>query len=208
MVPVPGVFLGALARDNQRDQDRHAGLPADAHLAAQDDRGDLHARSPEQRPARGRRRPRRVAVRAQLPQDRVRRFRATSSSTPIKCILAGLTAGETFSYEGKHFTYKDVPIALRPLQQPHPAFWYGSSNTTGSTWAGEQGLHFATQRPDQARRGEPRHLQGCASQARRPGPAEGRVPRRDGDRRAAPDRRRRHRRGGAPHRQAGRPSSI
>jgi len=64
-----------------------------------------------------------------------------------KCILAGLTAGETFSYEGKHFTYKDVPVALRPLQLPTPAFWYGSSNATGSTWAGEQGMHFTANGP-------------------------------------------------------------
>ncbi len=64
-----------------------------------------------------------------------------------QCIMAGLTAGETFSYEGKHFTYKDVPIALRPLQQPTPAFWYGSSNATGSTWAGEHGMHFTANGP-------------------------------------------------------------
>jgi alkanesulfonate monooxygenase SsuD/methylene tetrahydromethanopterin reductase-like flavin-dependent oxidoreductase (luciferase family) len=33
------------------------------------------------------------------------------------------------------------------LQQPHPPFWYGSSNEIGSTWAGEQGLHFITLGP-------------------------------------------------------------
>lgn len=64
-----------------------------------------------------------------------------------RCILAGLTGGETFSYEGKHFTYKDVPVALRPLQKPYPGIWYGSSNATGSTWAGEQGLHFTANGP-------------------------------------------------------------
>ena len=37
-----------------------------------------------------------------------------------------------------------MPIALRPLQQPHPPFWYGSSGAEGSTWAGEEGLHFVT----------------------------------------------------------------
>jgi alkanesulfonate monooxygenase SsuD/methylene tetrahydromethanopterin reductase-like flavin-dependent oxidoreductase (luciferase family) len=37
-----------------------------------------------------------------------------------------------------------VPIALKPLQRPHPPFWYGSSGPEGSTWAGEQGLHFVT----------------------------------------------------------------
>ena len=64
----------------------------------------------------------------------------------FKCISAGLTA-DSLSYSGPHFSYEKVPIALRPLQQPHPPFWYGSSNTIGSTWAGEQGLHFVTLGP-------------------------------------------------------------
>ena len=52
-----------------------------------------------------------------------------------------------FSYEGPSYSYKNVPMALRPLQQPTPAFWYGSSNAVGSTWAGEQGLHFVSNGP-------------------------------------------------------------
>jgi alkanesulfonate monooxygenase SsuD/methylene tetrahydromethanopterin reductase-like flavin-dependent oxidoreductase (luciferase family) len=60
-----------------------------------------------------------------------------------ECIAAGL-ATDTLSYTGKYYTYKNVPIALRPLQTPHPPFWYGSSNATGSAWAGERGLHFVT----------------------------------------------------------------
>lgn len=59
------------------------------------------------------------------------------------CISAGLTT-DKLTYSGKHYEYKDVPMPLRPLQTPHPAFWYGSSNATGSTWAGERGLHFVT----------------------------------------------------------------
>jgi alkanesulfonate monooxygenase SsuD/methylene tetrahydromethanopterin reductase-like flavin-dependent oxidoreductase (luciferase family) len=62
------------------------------------------------------------------------------------CISAGLTT-DSLTYAGPHFTYENVPIALRPLQQPHPAFWYGSSNAIGSTWAGERGLHFVTLGP-------------------------------------------------------------
>ena len=57
----------------------------------------------------------------------------------FNCISAGLTT-DTLDYSGKHYRYEKVPIALRPLQQPHPAFWYGSSNTTGATWAGEHGM--------------------------------------------------------------------
>ncbi|MFL6795962.1 MAG: LLM class flavin-dependent oxidoreductase [Xanthobacteraceae bacterium] len=62
------------------------------------------------------------------------------------CLCAGLT-GDTLTYHGAHYNYEGVPIALRPLQQPHPAFWYGSSNTTGATWAGEQGMHFVSLGP-------------------------------------------------------------
>ena len=64
----------------------------------------------------------------------------------FRCISAGLAA-ETFSYTGPHFSYKDVPMPLRPVQLPHPAFWYGSSNTIGATWAGEHGMHFVTLGP-------------------------------------------------------------
>jgi alkanesulfonate monooxygenase SsuD/methylene tetrahydromethanopterin reductase-like flavin-dependent oxidoreductase (luciferase family) len=59
------------------------------------------------------------------------------------CISEGLTH-DRLTYSGPYFTYEDVPMALRPLQQPHPPFWYGSSNTIGATWAGERGLHFVT----------------------------------------------------------------
>src|ERR1700752_2032996 len=37
------------------------------------------------------------------------------------CIAAGLTT-DRLSYAGPHFSYDNVPIALRPLQQPHPPF--------------------------------------------------------------------------------------
>ncbi len=57
------------------------------------------------------------------------------------CIKKGLTS-DTLNYEGKYYTYKDVPMPLRPLQGPHPAFWYGSSNEIGATFAGEEGMHF------------------------------------------------------------------
>jgi alkanesulfonate monooxygenase SsuD/methylene tetrahydromethanopterin reductase-like flavin-dependent oxidoreductase (luciferase family) len=62
------------------------------------------------------------------------------------CLTAGLTS-DTLNYDGPHYKYKDVPIAMRPLQQPHPPFWYASSNTIGSTWGGEHGLHFVTLGP-------------------------------------------------------------
>jgi alkanesulfonate monooxygenase SsuD/methylene tetrahydromethanopterin reductase-like flavin-dependent oxidoreductase (luciferase family) len=64
----------------------------------------------------------------------------------FKCVSAGLVT-DSLSYKGEHYVYENVPIALRPLQQPHPPFWYGSSNETGATWAGEHGLHLVTLGP-------------------------------------------------------------
>jgi len=62
------------------------------------------------------------------------------------CLNAALTS-DPFSYSGAHYSYANVPMPLRPLQQPTPPFWYGSSKTTGATWAGEHGLHFVANGP-------------------------------------------------------------
>jgi alkanesulfonate monooxygenase SsuD/methylene tetrahydromethanopterin reductase-like flavin-dependent oxidoreductase (luciferase family) len=62
------------------------------------------------------------------------------------CISAGLTT-DSLSHTGPHFAYENVPIAMRPMQQPHPPFWYGSSNTTGATWSGDHGMHFVANGP-------------------------------------------------------------
>lgn len=63
-----------------------------------------------------------------------------------RCILAGLSS-DTLNYEGPYHTYRDVPIVMHPVQRPHPPFWYGSSNTTGSEWAGTNGMHFVANGP-------------------------------------------------------------
>jgi alkanesulfonate monooxygenase SsuD/methylene tetrahydromethanopterin reductase-like flavin-dependent oxidoreductase (luciferase family) len=62
-------------------------------------------------------------------------------------LIEGLTH-DRLTHHGPYFNYDDVPMMLRPLQQPHPAMWYGSSNTIGSNWSGERGLHFATNGPN------------------------------------------------------------
>jgi alkanesulfonate monooxygenase SsuD/methylene tetrahydromethanopterin reductase-like flavin-dependent oxidoreductase (luciferase family) len=60
---------------------------------------------------------------------------------------------ETLNYEGPYYTYRDVPVELHPAQNPWPAFWYGSSNTTGATWAGEAGMHFTANGPTKFAKG-------------------------------------------------------
>ena len=51
---------------------------------------------------------------------------------------------DRLDHAGKRFQYKHVPIEVRPLQQPHPGIWYPSSNPEGSTFAGERGYNFMT----------------------------------------------------------------
>ena len=85
------------------------------------------------------------------------------------CLNSALTHDE-FSHDGKYFKYSNVPMPLRPLQDPHPAYWYGSSNTIGATWAGEQGMHFtANGQPELAKENIDAYR---AALAKRGGPAQ------------------------------------
>ena len=61
------------------------------------------------------------------------------------CVRVGMKT-DLLNYSGPYYNYKDAPIELHPYQE-NPAFWYGSSNLTGSTWAGEHGMHFTANGP-------------------------------------------------------------
>jgi alkanesulfonate monooxygenase SsuD/methylene tetrahydromethanopterin reductase-like flavin-dependent oxidoreductase (luciferase family) len=61
--------------------------------------------------------------------------------------LAAVTHGlthERLEHSGKHFSYSNVPMEMTPVQQPHPPFWYPSSNPQSSAWSGSSGLNFLT----------------------------------------------------------------
>ena len=79
------------------------------------------------------------------------------------CLRAAL-ASNPFSYSGKHFSYDNVPVPLRPLQEPCGAFWYGSSNETGSTWAGQQGMHFTANGPSKLAKANIAHFRKALSE--------------------------------------------
>jgi alkanesulfonate monooxygenase SsuD/methylene tetrahydromethanopterin reductase-like flavin-dependent oxidoreductase (luciferase family) len=61
----------------------------------------------------------------------------------FQALRKGLT-NERMTHSGKYFTYDNVPVEVHPLTKPHPPFWYPSSNEGGARWGGEQGLHFVT----------------------------------------------------------------
>jgi alkanesulfonate monooxygenase SsuD/methylene tetrahydromethanopterin reductase-like flavin-dependent oxidoreductase (luciferase family) len=51
----------------------------------------------------------------------------------LQVILKAL-AGRTLSFAGEHYTFRDVPIELEPVQRPHPPLWYGLARPEGLPW--------------------------------------------------------------------------
>jgi alkanesulfonate monooxygenase SsuD/methylene tetrahydromethanopterin reductase-like flavin-dependent oxidoreductase (luciferase family) len=54
---------------------------------------------------------------------------------------------DVLNYRGKHFEFNDVPMAVKPLQLPHPPIWYPSFSEAGATYAAENGFHFMSLGP-------------------------------------------------------------
>ena len=55
----------------------------------------------------------------------------------LEVLLKGYQ-NEFLSHEGEHYKYKNLWMELRPVQKPHPAFWYAGN----AQHAGELGMNF------------------------------------------------------------------
>jgi alkanesulfonate monooxygenase SsuD/methylene tetrahydromethanopterin reductase-like flavin-dependent oxidoreductase (luciferase family) len=51
---------------------------------------------------------------------------------------------ERLSFTGKHFSFDNVPIELRPRQLPHPPFWYGVGTPDSAEEYGARGFNAVT----------------------------------------------------------------
>jgi alkanesulfonate monooxygenase SsuD/methylene tetrahydromethanopterin reductase-like flavin-dependent oxidoreductase (luciferase family) len=58
-------------------------------------------------------------------------------------ILRGLTQ-KTLTFEGKFFSFKDIPMELAPLQTPHPPMWYGVHSVEAADRAARQHLNMVS----------------------------------------------------------------
>ena len=56
-------------------------------------------------------------------------------------ITQAFAAEETFSYDGKYFTVSEMPLTARPLQHPHPPFWFGASRPDRAGWCAERAIN-------------------------------------------------------------------
>lgn len=61
----------------------------------------------------------------------------------LAVLLAALTR-ETVDYHGKYFNFTNVPMELRPLQQPHPPLWYATNSPESAARAAEKNMNLAT----------------------------------------------------------------
>ena len=64
----------------------------------------------------------------------------------LEVFRAGMTR-DVLTYQGRHFQYHEVPMALRPLQQPYPPLWYPTHNPESVEYAARHGYHFASLGP-------------------------------------------------------------
>jgi len=64
----------------------------------------------------------------------------------LQVVVKGLTS-ERLTHRGPIYRFDDVPIALRPLQKPHPGFWYGAITDQSARHAAAHRMHIVTLGP-------------------------------------------------------------
>lgn len=58
----------------------------------------------------------------------------------LEVILRGMACKE-LTFEGKYYTYRDVPMELEPYQKPHPPLWYGIGRADAVPWAAQHSVN-------------------------------------------------------------------
>lgn len=86
--------------------------------------------------------------------------RAQGMYTEATDILLKAFAGERIDFAGEHFSFRDVPIEIRPLQQPHPPLWLGVTRPEGTAWAAQHRVNIVSN-------GRAEQVQKVASEYRR-----------------------------------------
>ena len=61
----------------------------------------------------------------------------------VKVLMQALTQG-CVDFHGKFFDFTNVPIEMKPLQQPHPPLWYATTSTEGAARAARENMSIVT----------------------------------------------------------------
>jgi alkanesulfonate monooxygenase SsuD/methylene tetrahydromethanopterin reductase-like flavin-dependent oxidoreductase (luciferase family) len=59
-------------------------------------------------------------------------------------VLMRAFEGGQLNFAGAHYTFDKVPIVMRPVQEPHPPFWYGISSPDTTVWAAKHRVNLLT----------------------------------------------------------------
>jgi alkanesulfonate monooxygenase SsuD/methylene tetrahydromethanopterin reductase-like flavin-dependent oxidoreductase (luciferase family) len=49
---------------------------------------------------------------------------------------------ERLTYEGKFWTYRNIPMEIPPVQRPHPPLWYGVGRPDHGDWTAARGMNI------------------------------------------------------------------
>ena len=61
----------------------------------------------------------------------------------LAVLLEGLSS-EVLAFRGQHYAFDKVPMALRPVQRPHPPLWYGAGSPDSIRWCAQNGVNMVT----------------------------------------------------------------
>lgn len=64
----------------------------------------------------------------------------------LEVVLRGLSS-EMLDHEGEFYTFRNVPMQMRPLQRPHPPLWYGTNTPDAAAWAAANEVNIVTLLP-------------------------------------------------------------
>jgi alkanesulfonate monooxygenase SsuD/methylene tetrahydromethanopterin reductase-like flavin-dependent oxidoreductase (luciferase family) len=64
----------------------------------------------------------------------------------IELVVQGLTQS-VLDFQGKRFTFRNVPMEIRPLQRPHPPIWYGAHVPESAERAARRNLNIVSLDP-------------------------------------------------------------
>ncbi|HEY2186189.1 MAG TPA: LLM class flavin-dependent oxidoreductase [Xanthobacteraceae bacterium] len=69
----------------------------------------------------------------------------------LRILLAGF-GSEVLTYAGRFSRFEKVPMAIRPVQQPHPPIWMGITSEESAAFAGNAGYNIVALMPAAAMR--------------------------------------------------------
>jgi alkanesulfonate monooxygenase SsuD/methylene tetrahydromethanopterin reductase-like flavin-dependent oxidoreductase (luciferase family) len=62
-------------------------------------------------------------------------------------VMRAALTSKTVTFEGKFYSFRDVPMEVEPVQRPHPPLWYGVGNIEAVTWTAQNSVNVVCNVP-------------------------------------------------------------